>query len=357
MQIPKKDRRMITMAGVLFLFTLVCMALFRRSPALTEFLYSAGLYPMVTQVMTHIWGWIPFSVTEVAIMVSGVLCLAGCVQLLRKRMRFGYAVKRVIFAAFILFCWFYWAWGFNYYRQPMQMRAGLPSEDILDSTTVAYWLEREISLANASYVPVSNLDKSRVDAEIEAGFTRAAEMLGIELPGGVRPGKTLFLNIVLDKTLTSGIFSPFFHEVHVNAGLLPVEYPFVLAHEKAHQMGIANEAEASFLAYIVCTTSSDSLVNYSGRLTVLGRMLRHASGYLAGYAEIRARVRPEIFEDFRAIRRRWLPQVGAVSRISGTMYDHYLKANKIREGRKNYGGVVSLVYLWQEKKAAEKSDR
>ncbi len=347
MRFFKKDRRMITFLWWWAGLTLLSLLVFRSFPVLTESIYSAGLYPLITRALTAIWGRIPFSVTEILLIAVCVCAVVEMVQLLRGRLKAGAFFKTAFVSGVILFCWFYWAWGFNYYRMPLVDRLGLREVNV-DSTTVAFWLQNEIDEINAAYVAMDSVNKAVVDAEIEAGYQRAAALLQLRFPGGVRPGKELLLNGILDKTLTSGVFSPFLHEVHVNAELLPMEYPFVLAHEKAHQMGIANEAEANFLAYVVCTSSADSVVNYSGRLAVLRRMLGRARA-LARYDTLRVQIRPEVIADFGKIRKRWQPHVGTVSRVSGTLYDSYLKANKIPEGRRNYSGVVELVCRWKEK--------
>ena len=75
----------------------------------------------------------------------------------------------------------------------------------------------------------------------------------------------------------SGYFGPFFNEIHVNHYLLPLDYPFVLAHEKAHQFGITSEAEANLVAFVICVRSDDQRLRYSGYQSLLLYFLRDAS--------------------------------------------------------------------------------
>ena len=74
----------------------------------------------------------------------------------------------------------------------------------------------------------------------------------------------------------SGYFGPFFNEIHVNGYLLPMDYPFLLGHEKAHQFGITSEAEANLIAYVICVTSEDQRLRYSGCQSLLLYFLRDA---------------------------------------------------------------------------------
>ena len=49
-----------------------------------------------------------------------------------------------------------------------------------------------------------------------------------------------------------GMTDPFFLEIIVNPDVLPVERPFVVAHEWAHLAGYADESEANFVAWLTC---------------------------------------------------------------------------------------------------------
>ena len=49
-----------------------------------------------------------------------------------------------------------------------------------------------------------------------------------------------------------GMTDPFFLEMIVNPDVLPVERPFVVAHEWAHLAGYAEESEANFVAWLTC---------------------------------------------------------------------------------------------------------
>jgi hypothetical protein len=170
----------------------------------------------------------------------------------------------------------------------------------------------------------------------------------MRFPKGNRRPKTLLVNFWLNKTLTSGFFSPIFHEVHLNADLLPFEYPFALAHEKAHQMGYASEAEANFWAFLACTGSDDPRLRYSGLRAVLGHFLGQARRRLRDYRSLAQTLRPEVRQDYRTSRERWQKYAGRMSQLSMQAYDRYLKANKIREGVANYSGVVAYVLAWRK---------
>ena len=96
----------------------------------------------------------------------------------------------------------------------------------------------------------------------------------------------MLLSTLFSKFGVSGYFGPFFNEIHVNRNLLPLDYPFVLGHEKAHQFGITSEAEANLFSYIICITSGDQRLRYSGYQSLLlyflndGTLLKDYKDYL-----------------------------------------------------------------------------
>ncbi|MFQ5627926.1 MAG: DUF3810 domain-containing protein, partial [bacterium] len=312
----------------------------------TEDIYSDSIYPNCTFLLTALFNRFPFSITEIILALFALSIPVGLGFAIFRKLRWRNYFLLLFSAASVLYACFYFFWGFNYYRQPLLERINIAKSSI-DSTSFRNALESILEDANASYLEIDAMNKQEIDGAIERGFERVADRLRLEFPAGKRKPKSLIFNAILDKTLTNGFFSPLFHEIHVNSKLLPVEFPFTLAHEKCHQIGIASEADANFLAYLVCISSDNPVVQYSAKMDVLGEFLLKARRTLSDYSEVRAKVAPGIIEDFHKINNRWRQHAGAVSRVSRRTYDSYLKANRISEGIDNYAGVVEMVVLWQ----------
>src|ERR1035437_3207140 len=122
--------------------------------------------------------------------------------------------------------------------------------------------------------------------------------LGIDFPNGIRRPKTMIFSFFYGKLGVSGYFGPFFNEIHVNSYLLPMDYPFVLAHEKAHQFGITSEAEANLVAFVICVKSEDQRLKYSGYQSLLLYFLKDASKMME-YKEYLNKIDKRVLEDFR----------------------------------------------------------
>ena len=69
---------------------------------------------------------------------------------------------------------------------------------------------------------------------------------------------------LMSRVAVTGYMGPFFTEFNLNQELLSVEYPFTYAHELAHRLGIASEAEANLYAYLVTSAAQEPAIRFSG---------------------------------------------------------------------------------------------
>ena len=127
----------------------------------------------------------------------------------------------------------------------------------------------------------------------------------------------------------------------LNPEVLPFERPFVLAHEWAHLAGHAPESEASFVAFLACLQGTRE-AQYSGWLDLFLHVLRNAAGASAAGVARGARRRARAPTCAPST-----PACGACSRpftsVSWSVYDQYLRANRVESGVANYDEVVTLV--------------
>jgi len=309
-----------------------------------ETLYAQSLYRFLAAIVSPVTALFPFSLSEIFLYAivagSGYWMVLGIT-----RKRFWRALGEMAIAGSVVLLWFYFFWGMNYFRQPLDESLQFP-EATPDSAAFRQYLEWSIAEVNAEWMPLPDWSMAELDSEIEAGYRRVFATLNMKLTPGNRRPKTPLIPATLDYTLTSGIFGPLFHEVHLNSRLLPVELPFVLAHEKAHQIGYAREGECNFFAALVCLTSADPRVRYSGQFGVIGRARFHA---YAADDSLEKLIRPEVLEDFAAVRQRVERFYGPVARWAEKWYDLYLRANQVEGGVENYDEVIDLLIRWREK--------
>ncbi len=317
-----------------------------RHPDFVEKTYTHSFYAGLTKRLTALTARFDFSISEIALYTS----VAGFLLLLAAgmwRRDWKWTLAGALRAAAVAVAWFYLAWGCNYFRLPLEQQLHLPGANAsADSSALHQAALWSVAATNAAWREMPAWDLKKLDEEIESSYRTVCDTLQIALMPGKRPPKFLLFPGLFNHTLTSGMFGPFFHEVHLNSELLPVELPFVLAHEKAHQMGFAREAEANFLAALTCWMSADAAVQYSGHFSVLGHFWIRAAGF-EGRDSLRQTIRPEVRADFAAVRQHYQKYHGAVSEISNKGYDVYLRANRVEGGVKNYNDVVDLIMRWR----------
>lgn len=317
-----------------------------RFPRAVETIYTQGFYRVLTRILTSITALFPFSISEAALYACLAVVFTLLFQMFRTR-AWQIPLRRLAQLVALGVTWFYVSWGLNYSRMPLAVQLDLPTVSS-DSTALRANVLWSLQTTNALWRPLPVWNMKALDAEIESCYRRAFEHLPLELMSGSRRPKFLLVPALFNYTQTSGMFGPFFHEVHLNSDLLPVELPFVLAHEKAHQMGFARESEANFLAALACFASRDSAINYSAHFALVGRFARLGAQFADGDSLLKS-LRAEVKADFKAVRQRYQKYAGPISEISSATYDAYLKANQIKSGVANYGEVVELVMRWREK--------
>ncbi len=334
--------------GLALTFFLV-LQLLSNYPASVEKYYTNGIYPILTLIVSKITSQLPFSITEFLLWTALLIGIPHTIRRIRqKRMQLGPLILNLLSISAIIYMWFYLFWGMNYLRQPLKSKLDLENVqleiDAFDSTFVQF-----IRRGNELNLEYSIQKIEQINADIDSSYNDILSQLGLRKVPGNQSTKRFVGNWLLNMTTTSGFFSPLFHEIHYNRDMLIFELPFVLAHEKAHQMGYTSEAEANFLAHLVCTNGRDPLVRYSGYFSLLGYFFLSLGNNEQRRKTFFSLVNEGVKLDMDAVRERWRSHQGLISKFSSKSYDLYLKANRVREGIQNYSRVVDLVVRYYGK--------
>ena len=120
--------------------------------------------------------------------------------------------------------------------------------------------------------------------------------------------------------------------------------------EYLHRRGIAREDEANFIAFLVCISSDDAYIRYSGYLNLyeyVASSLYRADPDL--YFEARDQLPMTVRYEMSAYSKFFDKYRDSVAgEISGTVNDLYLKGNGT-EGTRSYGLVVDLAVAYDKK--------
>lgn len=313
-----------------------------------ELWFSTGIYPRVQRVLTPLSNLMPVAWLD----ILSLLALAWLFWTWwravradgsRRLPRVGRAALRTVVAAASVYLVFLGLWGFNYRRVSMPERLVLARDTPSTSDVVAFAEDVAIRL-NGLYAPAHDSGFHTAawhNPRMRDAFDHVQAQLADTVPAVPGRLKRTLFGTFFRWTAVDGMINPFGLEVLANPDLLPFELPFVAAHEWAHLAGYADESEANFVGWLTCIRA-DPASQYSGWLYLYWQ--------IAG--ELPAKARAPLMEMLTAgprddlaavaarLRRGDLP---ALRRASWTMYDRYLKANRVEAGVRSYGAVVTLI--------------
>ena len=362
----------------LLLVLLLLVTLTKMIP-LWGFIYTTRIYPIIGTLLSPISGFFPFAVGDIFIALSIAWVIfypiyeIGLRKKLARRYFFlaakkgSYPKKKVVFgrvAEYLLwvYAWFYIAWGLNYSQPNIYDRTGMKPVEVSEAKFKAFAYQyadslNALSISEKSFFSDSIADdglKNRVWDAILKEYNKIGYKEGINAPFNQHPhAKTMVFTPLSSMSGVTGSMGPFFCEFTLNGDILPHDYPATYAHEFAHFLGVANEGEANFYSYIVCTASADKQVRFSGYYHIFFHVLNNVFDILGEKEGERflKHIRPEIIQLAKSDRRYWLSKrCKALDAAQDIIFDFYLKGNHVAEGRKSYSGVIGLILAWEEKK-------
>ena len=368
----------------LLLVLLLLVTLAKMIP-LWGFIYTTRIYPIIGTLLSPISGFFPFAVGDIFIALSIAWVIfypiyeIGLRKKLARRYFFlaakkgSYPKKKVVFgrvAEYLLwvYAWFYIAWGLNYSQPNIYDRIGMKPVEVSEAKFKAFAYQyadslNALSISEKSFFSDSIVDdglKNRVRDAVLNEYNKIGYKEGINAPFNQHPhAKTMLFTPLSSMSGVTGSMGPFFCEFTLNGDILPHDYPATYAHEFAHFLGVANEGEANFYSYIVCTASADKQVRFSGYYHIFFHVLNNVFDILGEKEGERflKHIRPEIIQLAKSDRRYWLSKrCKALDAAQDIIFDFYLKGNHVAEGRKSYSGVIGLILAWEEKKNTQGKD-
>ena len=366
----------------LLLVLLLLVTLAKMIP-LWGFIYTTRIYPIIGTLLSPISGFFPFAVGDIFIALSIAWVIfypiyeIGLRKKLAKRYFFlaakrgCYPKKKVVFgrvAEYLLwvYAWFYIAWGLNYSQPNIYDRIGMKPVEVSEAKFKAFayqYADSLNALSISSDIVGSNIFsdsivddglKNRVRDAVLKEYNKIGYKEGINAPFNQHPhAKAMVFTPLSSMSGVTGSMGPFFCEFTLNGDILPHDYPATYAHEFAHFLGVANEGEANFYSYIVCTASADKQVRFSGYYHIFFHVLNNVFDILGEKEGERflKHIRPEIIQLAKSDRRYWLSKrYKALDAAQDIIFELYLKGNHVAEGRKSYSGVIGLILAWNEKK-------
>ncbi len=308
---------------------------------------------------------LPFSVAELLIGLAVIAVLVYIIYTIIKLIRCGGRLKRLyaavinlLAAGLAVYAGFCMLWGVYYYGDDFMTRSGLKNDNIsveqLETVT-----EYFVALVNeySSQVPRDAdgnyvADRDAILRRSNEVYANVEETLPCLSCPAVR-AKGVYFSRVMSYTDFTGFFFPFTAEANVNTDFPPALFASTVAHELAHQRGVAKEQEANFAAVLASLEYGDAEYCYSACMlayTHLGNAL-YSADYDA-WKSIYLTLNEDVRRDFAANREYWAQFETPVQKVSNTVYEGFLHSYDQTMGLKSYGACVDLLVNYYYEQAS-----
>ena len=308
---------------------------------------------------------LPFSVAELLIGLAVIAVLVYIIYTIIKLIRCGGRLKRLyaavinlLAAGLAVYAGFCMLWGVYYYGNDFMTRSGLKNDNIsveqLETVTEYFAaLVNEYSSqvprdADGNYVA----DRDAILRRSNEVYANVEETLPC-LSGPAVRAKGVYFSRVMSYTDFTGFFFPFTAEANENTDFPPALFASTVAHELAHQRGVAKEQEANFAAVLASLEYGDAEYCYSACMlayTHLGNAL-YSADYDA-WKSIYLTLNEDVRRDFAANREYWAQFETPVQKVSNTVYEGFLHSYDQTMGLKSYGACVDLLVNYYYEQAS-----
>ncbi len=362
MRVFKVNRSIkIYILGILFGVISLLIKLFAdHNPEWIEAWYSNGIFPYIRQFLDTIHQLVPIPLFYLSLIgliawLFHILISTGKnykrSDLTRSFLHGG--IKILGLLGFII-TWFYWLWGFNYSRSSLEDYLDIDLSGLtLEETQNEYnWITGQvIHYADTPAVQSWRAETFRYaeDKEnaIRSGVHKVLKTFNFSQKGNV-PLRFINPKGVLLRINTAGFYWPFTGESHVDDGMYPLQWPYVIAHELFHGFGISDEGDCNFLALLACLQSQNDQVIYSG-LVGYWRYVASDLRFLIkeDYDDYYAVLPLSLKNDLKEIHKYLDQYPDIMPKFRNMVYNSYLKSQGVHDGMKSYSRVVMLNYAWR----------
>ena len=341
--------------GLVGAVLIVLHRLLRGNTALMRSLSARFVRPTL-QRMGQRSAMLPFSLAEllIVLLVLGLLwylfhCLKQILHFRRPLRQLYRLVITPVCLALAIYGGFCLLWGTYYYGDDFVTQSGLETGAVSTEelrTVTAYFAD----LANTYSAAVPRDENGVCATDRKAVLERSPRLyqgLEEEFPCLDGPGlraKSIGCSRILSYLDFTGFFFPFTGEANVNIDFPPSLFASTVAHELAHQRGVAKEQEANFVAVLACLHNGDPDYVYSAALLAyshLSNALYSADRF--AWQEIYNRLDEAVLRDFAENQTYWQHFKTPVQSVSNTVYEGFLQSYDQDLGLRSYGACVDLL--------------
>lgn len=316
--------RLKSIIAIALIPQIILVNYFKNNPSIIDNYYQS-IYKGILSINSSIYSNIKIPFGEILYIIIILFFIYLVFKIFSFKLRDS--VNLIAFISIIYFT-FYSLWGLNYFKSSNFYKSKIKNDYEfveLDNT-----LKQIISLINKELELIKDFNK--------------LDLFEITNTKDLNVKKSFIPSLLLYQTV-SGHFIPFTSESIVNFKIPKIDIPVVIFHEEAHQMGYADEAEASFIGFKKAVESKNANLRYSGYFYALLKLLndvnRNHNEKLEDYISIlNERIKADINDNIEFWNKYYN---NFFDRITNYIYDIYLKSNKQENGILSYNQVSKYI--------------
>lgn len=345
----------------------IVAGLLERAPGAAE-AYASVSGPLLVRPLSLLTGAVPFAVGEVAVVAYiawlGLAALRALVAVSKGRRSprnaLGAGVRRIARDGGIIVVAFYVLYGMSFSRPALETRIGWPEWDGVGADELTALARSAVEAVNEAYLELHGsvdageptavpADIRAVELAIDEGWVRTAELLSLGTSVGKRHGraKLPLASAIAARFGIAGVYFPFTAEANVVRGM-PALLTFQgMAHEKAHQRGIASESEANFLGFAAGALAPSPLARYAAAVFAERQLMASlASTDRDAWRRLRADLHPGVTRDLDDLAAYFRRHAGVTESLGRAVNDRFLRANRVPGGIRDYSRSARLLVVW-----------
>lgn len=352
------------LCGIPAVIALLMYFLLPLFPRFTEYVIARGLFRIVAFPIEWIMSILPFSVTEIVVILLVptliTLLIIFIVRIVRSSNRRQTVERGLRFTAWcisLVLLVFMIMDGANFSRLTVGELLELPNRTYTaqDLYTVTCDLATKASQAR------ENLEEDENGCTILSVSQSELLQLTDDCYGKLREQypflvtstwriKPVLLSHWWSYTGTTGVYCPWLGEANINTDVPVYEFGHTAAHEMAHTMGFAKENECNFLSWLACSVSEQPDYLYSGyqqAFIYCSNALYRADKKL--WQKAYSNCSEGMIRDMRQSNKYWDSFEGEIQETSQKLNDSFIKINGVESGVLSYNEMVGLMLRYYDK--------
>lgn len=314
--------------------------------------FAASGFPLLQTIRCWVLNLIPFSWGDIVYVVFFLVCIRVFFVFFRKRQWREKQVWAHVVLKFIRFNLFvglllYLLWSSLYAQPKLSIQLTLQNPKNVTNEMLIRFDDTLISRLNILVNKMDSIPFSKISD------MAALEYKKIDSSFELNTKASLFSN-GLPYFGIEGYFNPLTGEAQVNKNLPNFMLPFVIAHEMAHQTGIAAEDDANLLAYIRSVQSNNVSFQYSAYFNIWLYTHRKVHKIDSVRADLlKQKLNPKSLAHLAILKQRNQRYKTFLDDWSSFVFDAFLKLGNQKEGIESYRSVAYAALLWEQKQQRE----